>query len=68
MIQELKKSTAVDTLRQDPRHYCTWCGKKRKNEFMRLFWYPLLRKRAWHCVDCVKKFCGNPNDITDCDF
>lgn len=38
------------------RHYCTYCGRKQNESKMILFWYPLLKKKAWHCKACFANF------------
>lgn len=36
------------------RHYCTHCGKKAEESKMIQYEYRLLKRTAWHCMDCVK--------------
>lgn len=38
------------------RHYCTYCHSKKNESKMFKFWYPLLRKYGWHCIDCLEKY------------
>jgi len=38
------------------RHVCSYCGKKRYENKMIEIYYPLLHKRAWHCLECFFTF------------
>ena len=36
------------------RRICSYCLKKRYIEKMVLIYYPLIKKRAWHCKECFE--------------
>ena len=38
------------------RHVCSYCNKKRYEDKMIEIYYPLVHKRAWHCIPCFFKF------------
>ena len=35
------------------RHYCTYCESKRNQDKMMSVYYPLLKKKFWHCLNCM---------------
>lgn len=35
------------------RSYCTCCGIKQYRSLMKLVYYKLLKKHAWHCLKCL---------------
>jgi hypothetical protein len=38
------------------RRQCSYCYKKRYVEKMVLVHYPLIKRTAFHCVECFEKF------------
>lgn len=47
------------------RHYCTSCGIKQFDTSMKEIYYPLLKKSAWHCQNCMSSFADNLHFKTD---
>ena len=47
------------------RHYCTSCGIKQFDTAMKEIYYPLLKKSAWHCQNCMSTFADNLHFKTD---
>jgi hypothetical protein len=41
------------------RRYCTCCGVKHYTENMREVYYRLLKKHAWHCLNCMSAMADN---------
>ena len=36
------------------RHQCSCCNRKIYEVKMYRYYYPLLKRTAWHCEECVK--------------
>lgn len=39
-----------------PRKKCSCCGSKIYEDNLKRYWYPLLRKWAWHCEECIERY------------
>jgi len=40
------------------RRICSCCLRKKYADTMILFYYPLLKREAWHCDSCYKFACS----------